>query len=312
MKNVVIKVTDLTKIYNNKVLANDKINLEIYEGEIFGLLGPNGAGKTTFVKQLLGLLLPTKGDIKINNIDVVKYPEKLKPIINYLGQNPYALWHLTVEEAIFYTGILKKVKDDEAKKRTEDLIKDLRLQNFRKLYLGQLSGGILRIVNFAQAIVSDCKILILDEPTAGLDPINKKMIWDKIFELHNKNNITTILVTHDVLEAEKVLQRVGFIKNSKIIALGTVGELKKDVDDRFRIELKINPSCELNLQKLNSFGEIIEIHKNHFYILPPKSDAFRNLENIIKEFGYSLIDDIRLTTPSLEDVYIKLAGEKID
>jgi ABC-type multidrug transport system ATPase subunit len=314
MRKTVIRTKDLTKIYNQKILANDKINLEVFEGEIFGLLGPNGAGKTTFVKQILGLLIPTSGEIEVLGIDVIKEPEEIKKVVNYLGQNPYALWHLKTEEAIFYTSYLKGTPYKEAKKITENLIKDLGLSEYKNKLLGALSGGILRLVNFAMAISSPCKILVLDEPTAGLDPINKKIVWQKIFELNRDKNITVLLVTHDVIEAEKTLQRVAFINKSKIIKEGTPGDLKREIDERLRIELLIKPEVKISEEQkevLKSLGELIEVRQNNLIVLPHKKELSKSVEKIIEGLTFSVIDDIKLTTPSLEDVYIKLVGEKI-
>lgn len=314
MKKSVISTKNLTKIYNQKILANDRINLEVFEGEIFGLLGPNGAGKTTFVKQILGLLIPTSGEINVLGINVVKEPEKIKSSVNYLGQNPYALWYLKTEEAIFYTSYLKGTSYKEAKIITENLIEDLGLSEYKNKLLGELSGGVLRLVNFAMAISSPCKILVLDEPTAGLDPLNKKIVWQKIFELNRERNITIVLVTHDVMEAEKTLQRVAFIDKSRIIKEGTPGDLKREVDERLRIEILLKPDVEISQEQkeiLKNLGELIEVRTNNLIILPHKKEFSVSVEKIIETLTFNLIDDIKLTTPSLEDVYIKLVGKKI-
>jgi len=314
MKEIAISTKGLTKVYQGKVLANDNISLDIYQGEIFGLLGPNGAGKTTFVRQILGLLLPTSGSIKVQGIDVVREPEKIKTLINYMGQNPYALWHLTVEEAIFYTAYLRGTSKESARARTQSLLNRLGLKEYQKKLLGELSGGILKLCNFAMAMVAESSILVLDEPTAGLDPINKKVVWEMIFNLNKEKRVTIILVTHDVLEAEKVLERVGFINHSKIIALGTPGELKREVDDRLRIELVLKPDYYLSeaiRESLEKYGDLVEVHKNHLIIFPPKKEVLKSVEGINNFLGFGVIDDLRLTTTSLEDVYIKLGGEKI-
>lgn len=300
--NVVISAQNLTKIYNNNIYANKDINLQVCSGEIFGLLGENGAGKTTFVKQLLGLLKSTSGSLQVLNFDVNKEPEKIKEKLNYLGQNPYALWHLTVKEAIYYTALLKKVNKQNALRNTTDLLEEFELTKIANRYLAQLSGGLLRLVNFLMSIVSPCEILVLDEPTSGLDILVRKKVWEKIIKL-NKQNITIFLVTHDVLEAEKVLYKIGFIKQGQLVAQGSVGDLKKQFAEKLRVEVVLKNEDEntKNILLQQNFKQTME---KRFVCWKEKSEV-QNF-NLFKELNNENIDEIKIASPSLEDVYLRV------
>ena len=314
----VLKVENLVKIYkkgSQKVKANDGISVEVYPGEIFGVLGSNGAGKSTFIRQVIGSIAKTSGKIFLNGREMHAKDLDLKNSIGYMTQgNLQMLYHLKVEEAILYTALLKGHSRKDGKRIVEMLLLELDLVQHRQKLLRHLSGGLMQMVNFAISIVSAPKILILDEPTRGLDPKRRQNIWEYIYKINKYWGTTIILVTHNVLEAEMILQRLVIFNSGKIISMGTPGELKQGVDNRLRIEIYLKPDQQCTdamRERLNKVGEFIRLGERHFIVLTEREDYINSLQKINEVVPFTMIDDFRIGLTSLEDVYIKLAGEKI-
>lgn len=217
-----IKINNLTKKYKDK-LAVDNLNLEIKTGELFSLLGTNGAGKTTTIKMLSTLILPTSGEVKINNLDLVKDSSKIKEIINISPQETAVASNLTVLENLYFMVGIYQIPNKEDK--IKELIKLFKLEEVLKQKAKTLSGGYQRKLSIAISLINDPKILFLDEPTLGLDVISRHDLW-KIIELL-KGKTTIILTTHYMEEAEALSDRIGIMNKGKLIELGTSKELIK-------------------------------------------------------------------------------------
>lgn len=219
--NLVINVKNLTKKFG-KFIAVDSIELKIKEGEIFGILGPNGAGKTTTIRMLCGLLLPTSGEGTVNGFDIMKEPEEIKKSIGYVSQKFSLYDDLTLKENLnFYSGIYK-VKDFEKK---EKIIKALGLSNYKDKITGELPLGIKQRLALTCAIMHNPKILFLDEPTSGTDPVYRRSFWEIIYELSGKG--TTIILTTHYLEEASFCQRICLFFKGKIISEGSPLYLKE-------------------------------------------------------------------------------------
>ena len=217
-----IETKDLTKKFKEKVAVN-KINLKIKEGELFALLGTNGAGKTTTIKMLSGLILPTQGDIKINNMDMKKDMFKIKEILNVSPQETAIAPNLTVKENLEFMAGVYQIKDKD--KKINELIKQFKLDEVLNKRAKTLSGGWQRKVSIAISLINDPKILFLDEPTLGLDVIARKELWKIIEGL--KGKITIILTTHYMEEAESLSDRIGIMSEGNLVDIGTSKELIK-------------------------------------------------------------------------------------
>src|SRR5215510_12792332 len=227
--SVAIRVEHLTRVFSAKgqtIHANDDMSFEVKRGEIFGLLGPNGAGKTTLISQLLGLLAPTSGSIWLEGVDVIRNPEFVRQISGFLPQTGLPMRYVEVERALRYTGRLRGQSEADARLQAAALMEELGLAEFAQRYVNKLSGGMLRLTNFAMALMGRPRLLVLDEPTNELDPHKRQIIWMMIGRLNREQGTTCVLVTHNVLEAEKVIQRVAVMHGGRIIALGTPGEVK--------------------------------------------------------------------------------------
>ena len=217
-----IETRQLTKKFKEKV-AVDEINLQIKKGELFALLGTNGAGKTTTIKMLSGLILPTSGDIEIENMDMKKDIFKIKEILNVSPQETAIAPNLTVKENLEFMAGVYQISNKE--KKIDELIKQFKLEEILNKRTKTLSGGWQRRLSIAISLINNPKILFLDEPTLGLDVIARKELWKVINEL--KGKITIILTTHYMEEAESLSDRIGIMANGKLIDVGTSEDLIK-------------------------------------------------------------------------------------
>ena len=228
-----IETRQLTKKFKEKV-AVDGINLQIKKGELFALLGTNGAGKTTTIKMLSGLILPTSGDIEIENMDMKKDIFKIKEILNVSPQETAIAPNLTVKENLEFMAGVYQISNKE--KKINELIKQFKLEEILNKRAKTLSGGWQRRLSIAISLINNPKILFLDEPTLGLDVIARKELWKVINEL--KGKITIILTTHYMEEAESLSDRIGIMAKGKLIDIGTSKELidktgAKNFEDSF-------------------------------------------------------------------------------
>ena len=219
-----IKTTGLTKKYK-EITAVDDLNLEIRNGELFSLLGVNGAGKTTTIKMLSTLTLPTKGDAVVSGESIISSPNLIKERIGVSPQETAVAPSLSVKENLTLMCDVHGLKKDKAKEKIEELSKALDLESVMNRKAGKLSGGWQRRLSIAMALVSEPKVLFLDEPTLGLDVIARSELWDLIESLKGKTTI--VLTTHYMEEAEALSDRLGVMKNGRLLFTGTVKEMKE-------------------------------------------------------------------------------------
>ena len=230
-----IKTQDLVKRYRN-LTAVDRLNLEIRQGELFSLLGVNGAGKTTAIKMLSCLTAPTEGDAFVGGYSVTKEPNRVKQLIGVSPQETAIAPNLSVKENLELICGIHGFSKDKTKAKIRELADGFGLDTVMDRKAGKLSGGWQRRVSIAMALISEPRILFLDEPTLGLDVLARHELWEGIRSL--KGKITIILTTHYLEEAEALSDRIGIMKNGDLLAVGTVEELKgeagtKDFESAF-------------------------------------------------------------------------------
>lgn len=247
MSNI-IEIKNLTKIYDKKVKAVDNINFEVKEGTLFSFLGLNGAGKSTTINIIAGILKKTSGNVIINSYDIDKYPEKTNEYIGIVFQKSVLDSELTVYENLYLRGSLYFNDKSKLKERIKKVIEQFELSNILKRQYNKLSGGQKRRVDIARAMIHNPKVLILDEPTTGLDPITRILVWDVIKKQQKENNMTIFLTTHYLEEANDS-DYVCIIDNGIIKVKGTPAELKKSYASTL---LKLTPNdIENFISKLN-------------------------------------------------------------
>ncbi|HPT10751.1 MAG TPA: ABC transporter ATP-binding protein [Bacteroidales bacterium] len=224
MNEKVISVHNLVKKFGN-FIANDHLSFEVYQGEIFGFLGANGAGKTTAIRILSGLSRPTSGKVMVAGFDALKQPEQIKKNIGYMCQRFSLYEDLTVKENIMLYGGIYGMKKQLIRERTKSLLVRLRFEEFGDRLIASLPLGLKQKLAFSVAVLHEPKIVFLDEPTGGVDPITRRQFWEMIYETAARG-ITVFVTTHYMDEAE-YCDRVSIMDEGKIEALDTPAELKK-------------------------------------------------------------------------------------
>ncbi len=220
----IIKTTELTKRFGTKT-AVDHLNLDIYEGEIYGLLGVNGAGKTTTIRMLTGLSAVTEGEAVVMGHSVKTDLQEVKKITNISPQETAVAGHLTVKENLAFIGKIYGLTQEQTQKNIESVFQTLHLDKVQNQKAKTLSGGWQRRLSIAMALITDPKIIFLDEPTLGLDVLSRRELWKIISAL--KGKVTIILTTHYLDEVEALCDRIAIMAKGKLMALGTAAELKQ-------------------------------------------------------------------------------------
>ena len=305
MQKKVLEIKNLNKIYNkkgsDKVKAIENLNLEVKQGEIFGLLGPNGAGKSTVINILAGTVLKTSGYVNVWGFDIDKNPRQVRASIGIVPQevnldpffNPKKLLDL---QAGLY-GINKKSRI------TDTILKLVSLDKQADSYSRGLSGGMKRRLMIAKALVHQPPIIILDEPTAGVDVELRKNLWNNV-KLLNKNGVTVILTTHYLAEAEEMCNRIGIISKGNLVALDTTKNLLDKI--RFKkAKFILNRNFEITNNDLNSLKVVFNKDKELIVSYEKSKLSIDNIITLIKKNGVE-INDISTDDGDLEDVFIAL------
>tara|TARA_B100000029_G_scaffold34830_1_gene32721 strand:- start:1011 stop:1940 length:930 start_codon:yes stop_codon:yes gene_type:complete len=304
-KRNVLSVKNLNKIYKKKSSENIKalnnLNLDVKEGEIFGLLGPNGAGKTTFINILAGTVIKTSGEVNVWGFDLDKNPRQLRASLGIVPQevnlDPFFSPKYTLELQAGLYGVKKKDRI------TNSILKMVSLEKQANSYARSLSGGMKRRLLIAKALVHQPPIIILDEPTAGVDVQLRKNLWNNV-KLLNKQGVTVILTTHYIAEAEEMCDRIGIIDKGILVELDSTNNLLEKIHLK-RIKIKINKKVKID----NEFPKIIKVLSN-----TEKEISLSYEKNSIKMseiIQYLLkqninIIDISTEDGNLEDIFIKL------
>ncbi|MFE1317827.1 ABC transporter ATP-binding protein [Kitasatospora phosalacinea] len=304
-------VSGLVKTYRaggTEVRANDGIDLDVRRGEVFGLLGPNGAGKSTLVRQLTGLLRPDSGSIDLLGHDVVRHPERAARLLGYLGQESTALDELTVALAAETTGRLRGLTRAAARAETADVIAELGLEALAHRPLAKLSGGQRRLACFAAVLIGERPLLVLDEPTTGMDPVARRAVWSAVDRRRAERGTTVLLVTHNVIEAETVLDRVAVIDAGRVIACDTPGGLKALVDGHVRLDLVWRTDAPLTVPAVAALAERAERTGRRWTLRTTPDEARELVAAVTTGPAFAALDDFTLATPTLEDAYLRLGG----
>ncbi len=302
----VIQVENLRKKYG-AIKAVAGISFSVKKGEIFGFLGPNGAGKTTTINILCTLTRATAGVAYINGYNVTSHPDQVRNSIGLVFQEITLDNHLTAEENLFFHAMLYGVSRKEFTQRKIELLKLCELWERRKAKIENFSSGMKRRLEIARALINQPKILFLDEPTIGLDPQTRKKVWDYIFTVRKKKDITIFLTTQYLNEAESC-DRVAIIDQGKIIALDTPDNLKKMIGgDIITMKTEDNEKAETEFKQKFPEYSIKRLGKE-LKIEVDQGDEF--LPILVKSLPSKIIS-MELRRPTLEDVFLELTGRQI-
>lgn len=282
--------------------ANDDLTLQITEGEIFGLLGANGAGKTTLVRQMVNLVRPTSGRITLLGRDIAANPQWVTRQVGYMPQGGLALGSLTVSEALYYTAHLRGLSRPDASAERDKLLEQWQIGPWRHTIGSRLSGGQRRLMQLAVAMAGSPPIVILDEPTNDLDPQRRHLVWDVLRKISTEQGVTVILVTHDAIEAEKVIQRVGIMRAGRMVALGQPGDLKRQIGWKLRFELVFAPDDPPSLPEHLS---LYRIEPGRWLVYVDRNQAV----HLLSSLDLDRVNDFRLYSATLEDLYLHYTCE---
>ena len=310
MKNV-IEINNLTKEYK-RLKAVDNLSFEVHEGEILGLLGPNGSGKTTTINCILSLLNFSNGSIKIFDKEMKPNAYDIKRQIGVVFQDVAVFEELTVYDNIdYFCGLY--IKDKEMRKKyIEEAIELVGLDEFKKFYPKQLSGGLLRRLNIACGIAHKPKIIFLDEPTVAVDPQSRNNILDGIKKLRD-DGATIIYTTHYMEEVEILCDRVIIIDKGKIIASGTTDELKELAKIEEKVTVEVMQLDNKYIEKIRQFENVEKVEYVNETLLITYKKGKNNLVELIdylkeESIKYSKIFSER---PTLNDVFLELTGKEL-
>ncbi|OAK69030.1 ABC transporter ATP-binding protein [Lederbergia galactosidilytica] len=307
---MILDVNGLTKVFNgrgkNKLVANNNLSLQLNEGEIFGLLGQNGAGKTTLVNQILGLLIPDSGEIHLLGESVLQSPARARSICSVQPQSQVPLGFLTPKQAVTLMGKMRAGKKFDPK-RVEMLFESLDMTEWANKEGDKLSGGAKRLTAFCMAVIAPGKLVILDEPTNDVDPVRRRYLWDVIRNLTN-DGTSVILVTHNVLEAEKTVDRVAILHNGKILTQGTPSGVKSSVSNQMRMELSLASEVDIEIPSW-----ALSSHKNgaRFIFSLEPNEVSSAIKWAKSQVNSGLIMDYSLSPTTIEDAYIELTSKKV-
>ena len=307
MTSAAIHIAGLHKSYEDTVALRG-VDLTIEDGQFYGLLGPNGAGKTTTIHILTGLVIKDSGVTEIYNKDTVKDFRFTRSQLGIAHQELPVDWFFPIEKLLYFHAGYYGITKQKAKPRVEELLERLGLMDKRTSRLRQLSGGMKRRYQLAKALVHDPKILILDEPTAGVDVELRHELWDYLRKLH-QNGKTILLTTHYIEEAELLCEKVGIIDKGKIIKEGSPKELTTELG-KAGINIHLTGwKNELN-DALSEFSFTIEDGRLHFTVRDPE-EAMARIIQILSSHGCH-IQSVATEKSSLEDVFLSLTGKGIN
>ncbi|MGI0079204.1 MAG: ABC transporter ATP-binding protein [Nitrososphaerales archaeon] len=304
MADTIIQAQELVKYYRkSEVPAIDKLSLDIKQGEIFTLLGRNGAGKTTFLRIATTQLLPTSGSIRVFGLDVVKNARPIRRRIAITPQEGRPLFTLNARDHLALSLMMRGESHAQAIKKTDRVLRTLDLESVQRVRSEELSGGLKQRILIAMTLASDVELMFLDEPTIGLDPVNRRKVWDELIRLKNEQGRTIVLTTHYMDEAEALSDELAIVERGRVLTEGTPREvMEKNVSSRLRVDV----SNGFAFEELASYGKVTRAG-NLFRVFANERVAQEISSEALKRSVPVFIGPV-----TLDDVFIELVGSEIE
>ena len=307
-----IEVDALTKRFGD-FTAVDHVSFEVRPGEVFGLLGPNGAGKTTLIRVLTTLLDPTEGEARINGFDIRRQPVDVRNSIGVIPQGMTSDLELTAEENLMIHAKLYGVSPERRARLANQLLTAVELQPWRHQLVRNFSGGMRRRLEVARGLMHSPQILFLDEPTTGLDPVSRVAVWEMIVNLKQQTNLTILLTTHYMDEADRLCERVAIMDHGKVVALDTPGRLKASIPGSNILEVQFEQAPADWAEQLQSLPEVQQV--------TARDSVYRIASNHGTVTVAALLDRARqagvtvrslsVQTTTLDDVFVHFTGRAL-
>ncbi|MDI3502209.1 MAG: type transport system ATP-binding protein [Archaeoglobi archaeon] len=298
-----IRTVNLTKEYDG-IRAVDSLNLEVRKGEVFGFLGPNGAGKSTTILMLGAMIEPTSGTCYIGDFEVTRNPLEVKKITGYLPERPGFYEHLDAEGNLDYFARFYSMSEEERRRRIKEVLEIVGLEDARRKKVGEFSRGMIQRLALAQALLNDPEVLLLDEPTSGIDPQGALEFRRIIKELEREGK-TILFSSHILSEVREVCGRIGIISKGRLVAVGTPDEIRRQMgEENYRIIVEPLPE-NLKLEH----EDILRIERDGSRaVIEAKSDIREFISGVLMENRVKL-RELRLEMPSLEELFMKVIYE---
>jgi ABC-2 type transport system ATP-binding protein len=303
---VLLEVEAVNKRYRRGgVHANEGISLSVEAGQVYGLLGHNGAGKSTLVNQIVGLIRPDSGSIRIDGRDAVADPGFARRVCSIQPQSQVPISGLTPRQAIEALGQLRGGRSEIVKSRRASLVEALDLGEWLDKDGARLSGGVKRLVSFCMAAVVPGRLVILDEPTNDVDPVRRRLLWAQVRQLAAEG-AAVLLVTHNVLEAERSVDRLAILDHGRVLTEGTPADLRSGISGSLRLELILEPGARFT--EIPQFATRATVDGNRVVVAIAAEQA-----GIAADWACGLrrsgrIEEFSLTPATLEDAYVALVG----
>ncbi len=307
---MLLEIHDIRKTYRRRlrrgegVRANDGITLRADAGQVYGLLGHNGAGKTTLVNQVVGSLKPDAGTIHVDGVDLVGDPSHARQVCSLQPQAQLPITGLKPRQAIDLIGRIRGGQSAAVEARRDMLVEALDIGEWLETDGEKLSGGVKRLVSFAMAAIVPGRVIMLDEPTNDVDPVRRRLLWDAVRALADEGN-TVLLVTHNVVEAERAVDRLAVLDAGRVVAEGTPAQLKADLEHELRLDLTLEPRAVVAPRP---FVQRYDLKGVRARAIIESSDAALAVEWAQSLRGDGVIGEFSLTPATLEDVYVDLVS----
>jgi ABC-2 type transport system ATP-binding protein len=307
-----LEVVSLSKRFK-KNKAVDGVNIFLEKGETVGLLGPNGAGKSTIISMVSSLISPSEGDVRLHNNSVLASPGKLRRVLGVVPQEIALYTDLTAKENLEFFGKTHRLKGKKLKDRINEILEQIGLTERQNDVVKTFSGGMKRRLNIGVALLHDPEILIMDEPTVGIDPQSRNYILEQVKRLNREKNMTILYTSHYMEEVEFLCDRIYIMDKGHIIASGTKDEIKSILSSESTILIKLDKSTPAFTEKLMelAFIKTVTSHdKSVTIVIPKEVHPFNQIFQIADETDAAIVT-IDRQTPTLEDVFLHLTGRAL-
>ncbi len=307
-----LEVVNLSKRFK-KNKAVDSVNLFLEKGETVGLLGPNGAGKSTTISMISSLISPTEGDVRLHNDSILQETGKLRKVLGVVPQEIALYTDLTAKENLEFFGKIHRLSGRELQGKIRDILEQIGLTDRQTDVVKTFSGGMKRRLNIGVALLHDPEILIMDEPTVGIDPQSRNYILEEVKRLNKEKNMTILYTSHYMEEVEFLCDRIYIMDKGTIIASGTKDEIKSILSSESTILIKLDKSSPAFVEKLKElavFKSVTSHEKTVTVVIPKEVHPFNQIFQIADETE-AIIVTIDRQTPTLEDVFLHLTGRAL-
>jgi ABC-2 type transport system ATP-binding protein len=307
-----VEVENLTKQFGDFVAVN-ALTFEVEHGEVFGLLGPNGAGKSTLIRMLTTLVPPTSGTARINGFDISRAANDVRQCIGVIPQAMTSDMDLSAEENMSIFAKLYGIPREKRKRTIQDLLKAVDLEQWAEKPVKMFSGGMRRRLEIARGLVHEPKIFFLDEPTTGLDPVSRVAVWEMLSRLKGERDLTILVTTHYMDEADKLCDRIAIIDHGKLVALDSPLKLKASIPGRNILEVSFSQVPDNWLQVLQSLPEVADVKsQDHVFRISSQNGPRTTvaLMEAARDAGVT-VTSLSVQSTTLDDVFVHYTGHQL-